>query len=555
MSFWQTLLRPVAHLAARHASGQLETFLQAHRQTARVQHDLRDEIVSRTANTAFGRDHGLAKIRTWDDWNRQVPVRGYDQLRPYFDRVLANEPTALLPAGQPVLMFSQTSGTTGRPKNIPVTPRFLADIRRGWNVFGLTALKDHPDAWLRYILQISSPKTESKSSSGLPCGAISGLLAETQKRIVRRMYCVPPCVSTIKDPEAKYYTILRCGIGRDVAFITTANPSSTIRMVEVGQRHVEALLRDVAEGTLTPPGGISGDIGHRLRFRKHPALARRMEEGIARDGQLLPRHFWNISFLANWTGGTLKLYLSRLRELFGDVPVRDIGLLASEGRFTVPLADNTPAGVAEITGNILEFIPADQRGQDAPDVLQAHEVEVGEEYFLVVTNWAGLFRYDMDDRVRVVDRMDDSPVLEFLSRGKHTANITGEKLTEHQIVEAMERAAAALRAEVNRFIVQGRFAPTPYYELRMETDDADAARRIAEKLDTELGELNMEYRSKRSSGRLGPIRPIRLPRGTLQRAEDNHIRRRRGRGEQYKHQYLMTDVQAEPSEQAVDAED
>jgi hypothetical protein len=451
-------------------------------------------------------------------------------------------------------MFSQTSGTTGRPKNIPVTPRFLADIRRGWNIFGLAALKDHPDAWLRHILQISSPKTESKSPSGLPCGAISGLLAETQKRIVRRMYCVPPCVSTIKDPEAKYYTILRCGVGRDVAFITTANPSSTIRMVEVGQRHVEALVRDVAQGTLTPPGGISGDIGHRLRFRKNPGLARRMEEGIERDGQLLPRHFWNVSFLANWTGGTLKLYLSRLRELFGDVPIRDIGLLASEGRFTVPLADNTPAGVAEITGNLLEFIPADQRESDSPNVKQAHEVEIGQEYFLVVTNWAGLFRYDLDDRVRVVDRMDHSPVLEFLSRGKHTANITGEKITEHQIVEAMKRAAAPLRSEVNRFVVQGRFAATPYYELRMEADDPSVAERIAEKLDAELGELNMEYRSKRSSGRLGPIRPIRLPRGTLQRAEDDHIRRRRGRGEQYKHQYLMTDVQAEQPEQAADTE-
>ena len=89
----------------------------------------------------------------------------------------------------------------------------------------------------------------------------------------------------------------------------------------------------------------------------------------------------------------------------------------------------------------------------------------------------------------------------------------------------------------------------------MEADDPAVPQRLAETLDTELGELNMEYRSKRSSGRLGPIRPIRLPRGTLQRAEDNHIRRRRGRGEQYKHQYLMTDVQAEPSEQAVDAEE
>ncbi|MFW6133220.1 MAG: GH3 auxin-responsive promoter family protein [Planctomycetota bacterium] len=547
MSLWQTLLRPVAHLAARHASAQLEAFLQAHRNTARVQHELRDEIVSRTANTAFGRDHGFAKIRTWDDWNRQVPVCSYDQLRPYFDRVLANEPTALLPAGQPVLMFSQTSGTTGRPKNIPVTPRFLTDIRRGWNVFGLAALKDHPDAWLRHILQISSPKTESKSSSGLPCGAISGLLAETQKRIVRRMYCVPPCVSTIKDPEAKYYTILRCGIGRDVAFITTANPSSTIRMVEVGQRHVEALLRDVAEGTLTPPGGISGDIGHRLRFGKNPALARRMEEGIARDGQLLPRHFWNISFLANWTGGTLGLYLPRLRELFGDVPVRDIGLLASEGRFSIPLSDGTPAGAAEITGNFLEFIPADQRDAERPGVLRAHELDEGREYFLVVTNRAGLWRYDIDDRVRVTGFLGGSPVFEFLSRGRATASITGEKITEHQVVEAMARASAAVGRRIELFELQGRFpsgGSLPYYELRVERADGLDAAELARRMDAALGELNVEYASKRSSGRLGEIRPRLLADGALVRKDAEHSRRT-GRAEQFKRRYLLADVLAD----------
>ena len=58
---------------------------------------------------------------------------------------------------------------------------------------------------------------------------------------------------------------------------------------------------------------------------------------------------WNVSFLANWTGGTLKLYLPRLAELFDNVPVRDIGLVASEGRFSIPLSDDSPAGVAEVT--------------------------------------------------------------------------------------------------------------------------------------------------------------------------------------------------------------
>ena len=274
-------------------------------------------------------------------------------------------------------------------------------------------------------------------------------------------------------------------------------------------------------------------------------MARRIEAAAGRDGALYPRHFWNIRFLTNWTGGTLGLYVPRLRELFGDVPIRDIGLLASEGRFSIPLADGTPAGVAEIVSNFLEFIPAEQRGSDRPDVLRAHELEVGREYFLVVTNWAGLWRYDLDDRVRVTGRLGQSPVFEFLCRGTHTANITGEKITEDQVVEAMRRAAAEVGADVVRFVVQGRFADTPYYQLRLEAPDADTGNRLAAAMDRHLAEINIEYESKRSSERLAPVRHVALEPGSLERAEHENIHARRGRGEQYKHQYLLTDVLTE----------
>lgn len=542
MGIKRTILRPVAFLAGRHADRQRRAFLSAHNRTAEVQHRLLTELLARHSETAFGRDHGFGAIRSYEEFRRAVPVRNYEQLRPYVRRVLGGETTALLPDGENLLMFALTSGTTGEPKHIPVTRRFADEMRRGWNIWGLAALRDHPDGWLRPILQISSPMCETTSPTGLPCGAVSGLLTRNQKRIVRRMYVVPPPVTAMSNPQTKYYTILRCGAGRDVSMITTANPSSTISMIQAGQAHAERLIRDVADGTTRPPGGLAKEIESSLRFRPNRVLARRMEAGLREDGLLLPRHFWNVNLLANWTGGTLKLYLPRLRELFGDVPVRDIGLLASEGRFSIPLASGTPAGVAEITGNFLEFIPADQRRAESPDTLRAHEVQPGGEYFLVVTNWSGLWRYDLDDRIRVVDMLARSPVIEFLSRGLHTANITGEKITEHQVVEAMRIAAGRAGAAVERFVLQGRFAQTPYYELCLDTGDGVEPDLLAERMDRALGELNIEYQAKRKSKRLGAIRAAPLPPGTLTRAENEKIRTRRGRSEQYKHQYLMTEI-------------
>jgi len=542
MHFSRMMLKPVAGVAGWHAARQLRAFMEAHRQTPRVQDSVLNELIAAHAATAFGRDHGFSSLRTYEDFRSAVPVRKYEDLRPYMERVFGGEFDALIPRSHRVLMFAKTSGTTGEPKHIPVTDKFLHQMRRGWNMFGLKVLRDHPSGWLRAILQISSPMRESLSPSGVPCGAISGLLAARQKRVVRRMYVVPPGVSNIPDAEGRYYTILRCGVGRDVGIITTANPSSTIKIIETGRRHTERLLRDVTEGTIRPPGGIPDELLPRLRFRRDAGLARRMERAIERDGDLFPRHFWNVSFLTNWTGGTLKLYIPRLIEMFGRIPIRDIGLLASEGRFSLPLADGRPDGLAEITSNFLEFIPADEIDRKDPPALRCEQVEIGQEYFLVITNWAGLWRYNIDDRVRVTGFHHRSPMFEFLSRGGQTSNMTGEKITEYQVVEAMRLAGEQLGREVERFVLQGRFAEKPRYELRLEKTDGLDVELLAELMDRRLGELNVEYRSKRSSDRLGPIRPVVLPEGTMESTEQEEIRFRGGRSEQYKHQYLSTEV-------------
>ena len=542
MNLIRTVLRPAAYIAGLHASRQLGAFLRAHQRTREVQDRVLRELIEWHRQTDFGRDHGFDRIRTYEDFTSAVPIRSYEAILPYMQRMLEGRTTALLPPGESVRMFSTTSGTTGKPKHIPVTPRFLAAIRRGWNTWGMRALNDHPQAWLRLVLQISSPMNETYSPAGVPCGAISGLLAATQKRIVRWMYVVPGALSGIGDPLAKYYSILRCSIGRDVSIIITANPSSTIKLIETGQQHAERLIRDIADGTLQPPGDLDAEVRKALRLRPDPSLARRLQASVERDGMLLPRHFWDLAFLGMWTGGTLKLYLRRVRELFGDVPIRDIGLLASEGRFTVPLVDGTPAGVAEILDSFLEFIPAQERQSASPPSLRAHELEVGQEYFLVLSNWAGLWRYNLDDRVRVVDHVGQSPMLEFLSRGLHTANITGEKITEHQVVEAMRLAAARSGAAVSRFTLQGVFDRTPHYELRLERLTDGQGEQLARSLDGALCELNIEYRSKRSSGRLGPICSVLLRQEELEHEEVRKIRDRRGRSEQYKHQYLLTNV-------------
>jgi len=153
-------------------------------------------------------------------------------------------------------------------------------------------------------------------------------------------------------------------------------------------------------------------------------------------------------------------------------------------------------------------------------------------------------RYNLDDRIIVRDFVGTCPVIEFLSRGLRTSSITGEKITEHQVVEAMRLACAEMGLDMELFELQGRFCRNslPRYELRMELDNAALGPGLAELMDKKLATLNIEYNSKRKSGRLESIVPLLLQPGTMEKADFNNIKNRHGRVEQYKHQYLITEV-------------
>ncbi len=507
-----------------------------------VQRSVLRTMIRRNADSDYGRTHGFARIRSYDDFCRHVPLQRYEDLAPYIERVKRGERSALFGRRERLHMFALTSGTTDTPKFIPVTDSFLKAYRRGWNAFGVKALMDHPGCFLRPIVQVSSPMDEFHTESGIPCGAITGLMAATQKRLVRRYYAAPMCVSTIVDADARYYTIMRLAIPLDVSFMVAANPATQLKLVRTADRLRETLIRDIHDGTLTETLPVEDTVRKQLRPRlvAQPDTARRLAELVKRYGALRPRDYWRLGFLANWLGGTMSLYRRELEPWFGATPVRDIGLLASEGRMSVPISDETAAGILEVTSHFYEFIPGREYGRPNPVVLRSHELEAGEEYFLVITTASGLHRYDLGDCIRVVDRVGQAPVIEFLNRGAHVCSLAGEKLTERQCVLAVERACRSQSYGLQLFVVAPRWQDSPHYVLHAETQTL-CPKRVSElerDVDHALCEINLEYRGKRESGRLGPLRVNGVPEGRF--AAVDAAEAVRGRSEQFKHRFLYT---------------
>jgi hypothetical protein len=371
-------------------------------------------------------------------------------------------------------------------------------------------------------------------------------MAATQKKIVLRYYVAPLCVAYISDSFARYYTIMRLAIPANVSWIVTASPATVLKLVRTGDEQAESIIRDVRDGTLDAALSIPAWIREALRPRlgPDPATARRLEQIRERTGHLRPMDYWNLSFVANWCGGTMGLYLRDYPGWFGDVPVRDIGLIATEGRMSIPVADGTPAGVLAVSSNFYEFIPAAERDSASPSVLRSHELTEGQDYFIVLTNAAGLYRYDICDCVRVVGYEGQAPIIEFLHKGEHVSSISGEKITERQVVLAFERASAESGMNEANFVLAPQWSDPPFYRLYLEApgdscpDDRFECWSAA--CDEHLQRLNIEYASKRSSGRLGPIEVFPVKEGALKELDARRAGRYRRANEQYKHQYLYT---------------
>ena len=519
-----------------------------------LQDALLHRFLAAQADTGFGHDHRFRDIATYEDFCRQVPVAGYEAIEPYIERMRKGDFRALVSDG-PVHMFALTSGTTATRKYIPVTASYLDDYRRGWNIWGLKVFRDHPDTKLRPIVQVSGDWNECQTEAGTPCGAVTGLTARMQKRLIRWLYCVPACAGSIKDAAAKYYLILRLSLPREVAMIIAANPSTMLALARAGDREKENLIRDLHDGTLSQayniPAAVREAVAHKIR-KRHKQRAKELEAIVARTGTLYPKDYWPPHcLLGNWMGGSVGAYLRHYPHYFGDRLVRDVGLIASEGRMTIPMTSGTPSGVLDITSHFFEFIPEEEGDSTQPTVLRAHDLAEGRNYYILLTTAYGLYRYHIHDVVRVTGFHNNTPLIEFLSKGSHFSNLTGEKLSEYHVTAAVQAVVRELDVPLGTYSVAPCWPAsgddlTPYYGLFVERGDLPnlaGAARFARRLDERLAELNVEYAAKRESLRLSPLRVLLLPASTWQEWDRKRLEKTGGTLEQYKHPCLIGDTQ------------
>ena len=382
------------------------------------------QLVKKAQSTAFGKDHDFTNITDYLSFKKRVPIRDYEGIRSYIEKILAGEEDVLWP-GKP-LYLSKTSGTTSGAKYIPLTEDSMP-----------THINAARDALLNYIYRTGnakflsgkqiflqgSPKLDKKGTLNL--GRLSGIVA----------HYVP-----------SYLTKSRM-------------PSWSTNCIDDWEQKVDAIVEETLPEKMTLISGIPSWV--QMYFE-------RIQQKTGRTvGEVFP-HF----SLFVYGGVNFEPYRTVFKSLIGR-QVDTIELFpASEGFFAYQDQRDKEGLLLLLNNGIFyEFIPVEEFGQESPTRLSLGEVEVDVNYVLILSTTAGLWGYNIGDTVKFVSK--DPYRLVVTGRVKHFISAFGEHVIGKEVETAMKEATRDTSIAVREFTVAPQVNPSqglPYHEWMIEFD-------------------------------------------------------------------------------------
>ncbi len=505
--------------------------------------------IRRNKNTEFGSKFNFSKIRSIEDYRAMVPISNYEEIRPYIDKIARGDQGVL--TKDKVVFFGATSGTTNLPKLIPTTnysERIKDHLMSLWSYY---IVRDHPDVLDGKILAIVSPEIEGKTEAGIPFGAESGYSYKALPKPVANLYALPYEVFDIEDYEARHYAILRISLEQNITDIATLNPNMIILLLHKIEKWQDMIIDDISSGGLSERFAIAPEIRATLtkRLRQNPKRANELKNILKTRGKLLPKYFWpNMKIIECWQGGMMKLYLKELDDYFGPIPKRDIGCVSTEARASIPIKNNRSDGVLAILTNFYEFIPKEDALCANRRALICTELEVGKEYFIVVTTAGGLYRYNIDDIIKVTGFFNKTPTIEFVQKGLGATSLAGEKLYASHVNDALAKVLESENFRLEFFCAVTKPAEGPRYAFLVEFSEPAPSDEIALKflasIEEELGRQDREYVFVRKAQLLAPPSLKILKSGSFEAYRARKIASGRQEG-QFKFAELTSDANFE----------
>lgn len=411
-----------------------------------------NELIKQAQDTLFGKEHNFEKISNYNVFTKQVPVRDYEALRPYIDKVVTGEENILW-KGKP-LYFAKTSGTTSGAKYIPLTKESMPfHIKAARNAILSYVYETGKADFVngKMIFLQGSPILDEKN--GIKLGRLSGIVA----------HFVP-----------KYLQKNRL-------------PSWETNCIEDWETKVNAIVEETFNENMTVISGIPSWV--QMYFEK---LKQKANKPV---GEL----FKNFNLFI-YGGVNYEPYRAKFENLIGR-KVDSIELFpASEGFFAYQDSQKDKGMLLLLNSGIFyEFIKAEEFFTDQPKRYTIGEVELGVNYALIISTNAGLWAYNIGDTIQFTSLKPYRIIVS--GRIKHYISAFGEHVIGKEVESALKEAMEGTSVQINEFTVAPQINPTaglPYHEWFIEFDseassEAENIEAFAIKIDNAMRKQNVYY--------------------------------------------------------------
>ncbi|MEC4015048.1 GH3 family domain-containing protein [Streptomyces sp. H27-D2] len=471
-----------------------------------------------------------------------LPIMRYADFTPEIDRETRTKGGVL--SCSPVLRWLKTSGTTGVPKRIPYTLHWLLKYRiPAMKAMWGTYLEHHPEL-LAHPYATLDTQTVREDVYDFVHGVGHQAISNRHPQINSRDWNPPWYESPWFGPDApathsgRMYHRIRHLVGRELHYISAINPSTLISLRDLIAEHGPALVRDLREGTLEGLPCTDPD----------EAAARHLESVLAIDGFSLKDVWPSLTLYSCWLSASAELYRTKLSAVLPGVSKLPFMSCGTEGVTTIPVDDSPHSQPLAVNQAYFEFVPAEVplgellEAGERVETLFFDEVEAGRDYHLIMSQGNGLYRMWTGDIYRVDSVVDGTPWIHFVYRDGLYHSFTGEKITEAQVTQAIQQGIADCGLEPGLYMCGPRWAEPPHYTVVTEVAEpaAELDQALSEAVDRQLAEINIEYASKRDSGRLGPMRVVTVRRDAITAYVE--ARRQAGNSTQYKYKPFQQDV-------------
>ena len=477
------------------------------------------KILRSNRNTEFGKLHRFGEIRSIEEFQRELPIAGYEDFAPYIER-MKNGETGLLTSSK-VLGYSRTSGSSGVPKYIPATKASLkAYVRYTWTralALGARALREQGKRFVPGRGVFLSPATNECLPNGLPCSNIAEIGAR-EYGIVYPFILTVPTRNLFDMHDGDYiYNIYRFALADERAtFFFSVFLSINVSQLAYLKKNWRLLVDDIEKGVINDSVDITPALRKTLekRIRPMPERAAYLREQFEKGfDETLFRRLWpNLTVICGIGNASFRSAAAHMRTVAGDVPFDFSIYGASEGLVAACTAlENTDMQL--LTDSCFyEFIPA-----DTPDAapITLDKVEKGQKYELLITTQAGLYRYHLKDVIEVCGFHNRVPMISFVYRKGQLFNIAGEKFSEEDARNTIRMLEEAHGVEIEHwlFYQDESVIPNRYSLVAETTADIDLEACIDE-LETYMGECNKRYSSQRAKSFISRLTVQRQQPGT-----------------------------------------